>query len=402
MKLSTIIGMLALAPTIMAGTIVKNYEQAQPLVGEDGYILVAYGDGWDHHSEKNAKKLLAAKEFLAAGGNAVYMSLGIPQVSTEETKAAQATVLGKLKLPKPRSYPAIFLFDKNGRHYATISGKLLRKAPVDKVSQELKTLHANGLKQQELLRQAASANGVAKARLLGQAATLPNINRPDNVINQLKQADPKDESGYIRRLEHNPWDWAERCAKLPTEEALAKMDEMLADPAFTNDQKQKLCATYIGCLYHSGNPDLVARIPEMAQKMKAYNPDDVQAQSAPIVIRDWYSAFGLEHGWSPATLPTKDSKPAILSGAPSMEVGSYAITFTYTRGTDRLNIAAVELYDGATKISEDRHAGYAGSPSNANTYTITTPKAIRNPRILIYLDMKGKRNTNGIITMEKK
>lgn len=57
-----------------------------------------------------------------------------------------------------------------------------------------------GARQQQLLKQAAGEQGVAKARLIGQALdsmALPDAIARKDLQDELKKADPKDESGYV-------------------------------------------------------------------------------------------------------------------------------------------------------------------------------------------------------------
>lgn len=397
-----------LAAPVWAGTVVQNYDQAQAKMGKDGYILVAYPDGWDDRGEKSAKRWLASEKVLKATGDAVLIPLPVPQVMGEEEQARQKSILGKIELPPPRmgphTYPALYMMDPDKNWYALVHGAELRKMSPAKMATRMADVLKAGRERKRLLEAAAKASGVEKARLLGQAAELKGLRPIPDLLKQLEQADPKDQTGYVRRNKYNPWGFATETAKAKDPASyFAKLDAMLEDDAYTTEQKQMMCATYVGLLHRVGGPANLSRIREMAEKMRSYGPNTPEGRTADVVIRQWVREFGLDEGWSPGVLPANDQAPLQLGGNISIpSAGSYELTFQYTSGTDQLNIVAVELYDGGKKVAEDRHIGSTGIKNKANVYTLKTPAAVSNPRILVYLGMKGKRNSNGTITLKKK
>lgn len=286
-----------LALTLMAGSyagaLVKapDFEKASAKVKEEGYVIFAYADGWDRYSEKMCKALLKAKSVNSALGSAVVMEVGVPQNPSEARLEAQKKQLGKLALPKPSgmvSYPAVVFYDSNGRYYSIICGKeMVFPEPAD-LAKSIKARLTGLEKQQELLKKAESAAGVEKARLLGQAASIPNIERPDKVVDQIKKADPQDQSGYVRSLSLNPWAFVEGLVKKSTpEEALAKLEEMLKDSAYTADQKQFFYAAMIGFHRRSKSAADKAKIPALAEKMRELNPESDLGRAAARVAADW-------------------------------------------------------------------------------------------------------------------
>lgn len=63
-----------------------------------------------------------------------------------------------------------------------------------------------------------------KARLLGEAASLPGINPPDTlrrVIEQIKKVDPKNETGYTRKL-ITPYDLSNEIFSIETSKDAGK------------------------------------------------------------------------------------------------------------------------------------------------------------------------------------
>lgn len=409
MKISQIVllASLLVAP-LQAAFVAKNYEQAQPKLGKDGYIIVAYPDGWDKRGEKTAKRWLASEKVLKAAGDAVLIPLPVTQLMGDAEKAKQESILGKLQLPPPRmgphTYPALYMMDKDGVWIALVHGAEMRKLSPSKMADRLAQVLQNASERKRLLEEAGKASGVAKARLLGKASELSDLRPIPDYLKQLEDADPKDETGYVRRAKYNPWGFAAEMDKSKDRAAyIEKLDAMLADDAYTNEQKQKMCATYIGALRRVGGPANLARIREIAEKMRAYAPGTAEARTVDVVVREWVREFGLDEGWSPAVLPADDKEPLPLAGdirIPS--AGTYELTFQYTSGTDQLNIVAVELYDGNKKVAEDRHVGSTGIKNKNNVYTLKVTSAIQAPQIKVYLAMKGQRNSNGTITWQKK
>ena len=76
--------------------------------------------------------------------------------------------------------------------------------------------------------------------------------------------------------------------------------------------------------------------------------------------------------WTPALVtPKRMTFPVTLA-----EGGLWDFLFQYTSGNHRLDTTRVELLDGnGAVVSFDAHAGYTGTASSNNTYTLTVPAA---------------------------
>ncbi|MBQ1960123.1 MAG: hypothetical protein II349_01200, partial [Akkermansia sp.] len=284
---------------------------------------------------------------------------------------------------------------------STICGTYMTKAKPTKVAQLISERMAAKRKQDELMRQAAEAKGVDKARLIAQACNIKDINRPDNYEKQLRAADPNDESGTVRQVTFNPWGFVEKKLKEEPEAVMTELDAMLADPSYTDDQKQVFCACAIGTLRRIGGPAASKRMSEYARKLESYGKDTVLGRSAAIAEREWATTLSYEEGWQPDALP-KDFTPAELEGKlPIAEPGIYTVIFKYKRGTHALYVKGVELYDGDTKVAEDKHNGSTGTKDHKNTYDLKVDAPVKNPRLLITFDMKEKRDSYGTISIVK-
>lgn len=396
---------LALAPCALAAKVVKNYKEAQAALTDAGYVLVVYPDGWNKKGQDAAQKLLASQKVLDAAGDAVLIPIGRKQISDKTAQDEYKAVLDKLPFPGASSYPAFILLDKGGAHYGTVCGVFMRQADDARASAELRKLMSAKQEQLKLMADAAKAkDGLTKARILGRAAEIPGINRPGNIQKMIKDADPEDKSGYTRRLAFHPWGFAEGIAKnnekKKPEQLISELETMLEDKGYTAEQKQKMCTTLIGVMRRSGDPAQIKRIPMVAERMRSYAPETPEAKSASTAVRQWVRELSLGDGWSPAVLP-RDNKPVELSGPiPIKEPGTYRVHFQYTSGTQALGIVAVELYDGRTKITEDRHNGSTGHKSSNNVYLLKPTMTIRNPRVVVTFNMKNF-DSSGNITITK-
>lgn len=393
---------IALLPTF-AAEIVQSYKDAQDQYGENGYIVFAYADGWDTYSKRVCSQLMESESMHQVVGDAVLMEYAVPQVQTEEFVAAQKERFGKLKMPGIDHYPALIMFDRNEHHYATISGASLTDSGKSRLVTVLGTRIREMQEQLRLLNEARKVDGIERARLLGQAATMPNINPPDKVVEQIRAADPQDESGYIRRLEFQPWQFAESIRKEPLETAIPKMEAMLEDTAYSAEQKQAICACIIGMLHRSPNKIAdMQRIPDVAKRMKSYAPDTVLAQSADVVLSAWISNTVAEQEWTPENLPTSSEPIDMLGVQPPLEPGNYVVVFSYRSGMHGVGIRSVALMNGEEVVAADEHTGFAGNQSKDNEYLIRVRKRVESPRWLFSFDLSEKVESNGVITIIRK
>lgn len=84
--------------------------------------------------------------------------------------------------------------------------------------------------------------------------------------------------------------------------------------------------------------------------------------------------------------------------------GRQTITFQYTSGSHRLDIAGVDIVDPATGnvVASDYHKGYTGGAKSKNVYTLNIPDAgyylVRYFRDTVTDAISGSFNSNGTIT----
>lgn len=395
---------LALAP-LTAGAYQKaeNIDQAKTMVTDDGYAVVMYARDWDKYSKKTAELMLADPAVSKALGNAVVMQLDVPNVTSKEEHEQNKKRFGGLNLDFPNVYPAIVLYDKTGRRLTDICIPFSERNKPVAVAEKVAVAMAAARKQAKLLAQAESAQGVEKARLLGEAASVPGVNRPANVARTIKQLDPEDKSGMYEVASLNLFATAIESASTKDWEAdLARMEKLMKNPLLTTDQKQQACCIAIGLLRRHGGVQRKEELKAMIARLRSLNPDSILGKAAIDAERLWVKEFTLANGWTPEFIPADTTPVEVKGGIPMSDAGTYEVTFAYTRGAHAARITAVELYDGQKKVAEDRHVGTTGHRSSNNTYKLTVPANVKQPRLLITFDMKNHRDSHGKITVTRK
>lgn len=404
----------AAAPAVK---IVENYQAAQNNIPEDGYAVILYADGWDKFSKKTAKKMLKSKAVREALKNTIAIEYAAPNFWTappkdcspeeaakiRDSKKERDAKLGKLKWAGPQTYPAIVLYDKNGRHYATINIHYSDRNNTKEIADTINAARESLAKQNELLKKAESASGLEKARLLGQSAVFNNINRPDNIVKRIKEVDPQDKSGYVRRLEFNMHGYAESTAKTKDwKQTLKEVEDKIDDKAYSDTQRQGLYATACGLLHRHGTIDDMPKLSRYLREMEKLDPKSIQGVSADHAAVIWIKNLSLADGWSPAVLPFDEKFVEIKGPIPVKNAGTYEVTFTYTSGPHQLVIKGVQLFDGNNKIAEDIHEGTTGIKHNNNTYTLKVPARVKTPKLKASFHMPKNRDSNGTISIRQK
>lgn len=381
----------------------ENYTAAQANVPEDGYVLALYADGWDKFSKKLMETMLKDADIKKALSKSVVISYGVPNLFSDEIKKEREAKLGKLKWTGAHTYPAFVLYDKNGRHYATILIPYSDRKDAEAVAGRINAARASLAKQNELLKKAEGEEGLAKAMSLGKSAIFDNINRPDNIVKMIKAVDPQDKSGYVRRLEFNMHAYSiETAGTKDWQATLKEVEEKIADKAYSDAQRQGLYAAAIGLLHRHGDIKDQPKLIRYLKEMEKLDPKSTQGVSAKHAKLLWVSNLSLTDGWSPAVLP-KDQTPVEITGSlPIKAAGTYEVTFQYKRGPHQLVIKGVELYDGANKIAEDIHNGSTGIKNNKNVYTLKVDSKVKSPRLKAIFDMPKDRDSYGVISISKK
>ncbi len=253
-----------LSPTASAAQRAETYSEALGMAGGDGVIVFCYGPDWNKRSVRMLKSFWENPATEAAAGNAVMLAVPYYQNKSSEGAQQAAAIRGSLPEPSFGVCPTVFMIDSSGTIYATLTG-------MDDLGDEEGALGAENIatklaelrRQQELLAQAASARGVEKARLLGQVADL-GIKPPKDIVIDIEMADPKDESGAVRRNKHDAF-YGFMYEQLETKDGFLKSDfvpdlktigaacrKIYDDEAYRNEDRQAAYALLIGLSRDAG------------------------------------------------------------------------------------------------------------------------------------------------------
>lgn len=295
-------GLLAPLPA-QAAKQYKTQAEAAEAVTDDGYILVVYGKGWDRFSEALCKKVIAAPEVQQAAGNAALILTPFYQYATEAERAAQSEIWGSLVEPRAHSmetYPSLLMYDKEGYLYGRVQGSVLLRGTMAEIGADIKAKLEAKHKQEEIMKRAEAANGVERARLYAEACTFDNIEWPNNIRAMVKEADPGDQSGMVRRLHFDGWALAQKYCGKDTDGGLQlgegptvkAMQDMLKDDAYTPEQKQVMHAIIIGTMRRSNAAGNKTQMLQHANEIKRLNPESNLGVTADQIIKLWINGDG--------------------------------------------------------------------------------------------------------------
>ncbi len=263
---SVLAAVALLSPAAFAAQRAATYSEALDKAGDDGVLAYCYGPDWNKRSVRMLKSFWETPATEAAAGDAVLVAVPYYQDPEAEGADKAAEIRGGLREPHFGVCPTVFMMDKHGTIYATLTG-------MDDLGDEKGELGAENIKkkmaefrrQQELLKQAESASGLEKARLLGAVADL-SIARPKNLIDEIQLADPEDKTGQVRRNKHNAF-YGFMYEQMQTKDGFLKKDftpdvnvigpacqTIIKDEAYRAEDRQAAYALLIGLSRVAGVP----------------------------------------------------------------------------------------------------------------------------------------------------
>ncbi len=297
---------MVLIPLNHAAQRAETYHDAINMAGSDGVIAYCYGPDWNRRSVMLLNSFWKSEQTAQAAGNAVLVA--VPFYENKNSEAAEQNAHIGSGMPEPAFSvcPTVMFFDKSGRMYASMQGSdylgtdaacTVGVKNIQKYLQALRT-------QQQLLNKAEAAKGEEKAKLLAQVADLP-IQAPADLIDQLKEVDPKDKLGYIRRLEFNAR--AFMYDQLDTKDGFVHPDfepdytkmtkdceKVFKDESLRTRDRQAVYNLYIGQSrreYIQGN-----KLKGLIRKVNKLDPDTDYGQLSPTLMNLWGS---LKHKTTP-------------------------------------------------------------------------------------------------------
>lgn len=208
-----------------------------------------HGSDWNKPGETIAKAWNDPRMADAAGAATLLVSIDRKESPTDAEK--EAAKRNEKCQPPYRSLPAVALYDSEGRLVATRSG-IAEIQAAGGLPASLKSMLAILTERDALWKRADGSQGVQRATLLGggldrmnQGLGPKNVYQP--VLDGMKKADPKDDSGYIGKYTFSQdallsmvEDKAKKNEQAAAEEELAKWNR---NTRLSPRQRQELHAT---------------------------------------------------------------------------------------------------------------------------------------------------------------
>jgi len=199
-----------------------------------------------------------------------------PSKITPETKAQNEKLQEQFKIS---GFPTIVLADAQGRPYATTG---YQAGGPEKYVEHLDELQKKRATRDEAFKMAKSLEGAEKAKAL--VGALEGMGLPDEmvpafygeIIEQIKKADPKDESGYVKKQEQKAklQEIGEKSVEFLKNQdfdgATAYLNKAVEEAGFEGEVKQEALAMKILILANQGK---LGDAIKMLDEIKAIAPD---------------------------------------------------------------------------------------------------------------------------------
>lgn len=163
--------------------------------------------------------------------------------------------------------------------------------------------------------------------------------------------------------------------------------------------------------YTPGDPVAIGRDilrvwePLMRAKL-AVNPiEQLNAMRRRIADRGLSKDLGtVVKRWAPKDCSVKEWRTWEIDVTPQLDAnGTYAVTFSYTRGGARLDIAEVALLQNGAEVSKDVHPGTTGDRNDKNVYTLRYEDPIIGATFKLRAKVKthGTNKSNGVVQIRR-
>lgn len=201
--------LLCCTPLVASAAPVPHFEAALAAAksSQAPIAVLIHGSDWNRAGESLLKIWQDPRIAEAAG--AATLLVTIDRLENPDDAARELVKPNAKCDPPVRSLPAVALYDPDGRLVSVRSGlpEIEASGGLPATLKNMRTLLA---KRDELWKRATTEQGPKRAALLGAGLDLMNQglgpkNLYQNVLNDMKQADPKDESGYIGKYTFSHW-----------------------------------------------------------------------------------------------------------------------------------------------------------------------------------------------------
>lgn len=273
-----------------------TFQDALSAAGDDGVIAFCYGPDWNQRSVRMLKSFWNTENLEKATGQAMLVAVPIYENPSPEQEE-EANRISAGMPPVPFSVcPTVMMVDKNGTMYANLPGSDFLgdekgATGIQNIAQKL----AAHRKAVELMNKAATLQGVEKAKVLGEIGELP-IEKPSGLVDMLKEADPKDTTGLIRRNEHSALQFLYK--QMDTKDGFLKQDfhttlkdlmvesmKIVNDTALRTEDRQAAYCLLIGQARREEGGS--KRLKDMINANMKIDPNSFYGRAMPRLLALW-------------------------------------------------------------------------------------------------------------------
>lgn len=291
-------------------------------------------------------------------------------------------------------YPALLLYEPlpgaakaDGRYvlYGRLDEFELGSTPEATLA-KVRELQEKRRQRDALLASAAQAAGPARATQLGRALDLPGLVYDGGFRNarldEMKKADPADQSGYFDKVCFDPGRIAKAAYELAQKQdsagAVAKIDQILAakrNSPLSSQQQQRLMLVKFNFLrsWKGHEEERFA----VCQEMFKLDPETYEGIGAIgyLMAHRKVAEMAISYGWGPENVKAGEGSWIFRIDTPRYfdHAGRYKIGFSGIGGKDKVTIRSVSLWANGQKVSEDRHPLELTPGNPAGTYAVALP-----------------------------
>lgn len=326
--------------------------------------------------------------------------------TTDQTEVFQSLHAGWKKQGLV-TYPALIAFAADGTVLGSRQGELMPRTSED-VRETFFELARSAHRSNELRAEieAAKSRGdsPAEAEAIHRMFDLP-LERPTGLLERLESIDPADTSGLRRRESLPPWHTliaqaTKDASNGNSAEALARLEALLADEAYSDSQRAWLNVAIGGVYRKTEGHDSEAAA--AFQEAWSLDPGGIAGNTGMRWYLRFHSDPSLLFGWMPRHCSPELTTWTVEDLPDRLEPGSYSVTFMHSKGRQGLAIEGVELIVGGDDdvVARDDHPGLSGKEHRDNVYTLRITEAVDMPRLRIRCRSNGGTDSHGTLTLE--
>jgi len=367
---------------------VKNatsYEEGLKLAANEhrDLLIFVHGSDWCRPGERFKQSIWDDPKFATSLGDGfVRLSVDVLE-NPSEAQAEELSKRTKGFKVKFRTYPVLLLIDASGDIYETIAGSNYPQTLQETVDQISAARRDREIRDYFAQQAKKAKDNAEKASLLFEALQVDAGNQ-QKLLTLLKQADPKDEAGFLANVtfDRNKMlaDSRALAANGKHKEAIQSLNEMLQESLEV--EQQQWIRTAMGQVYRAwkGHEKEAYDAYMSAHEL---NPQSVPGIASLRLALKFVNPYAVEFDWNPSQSKTSAHDWEIDVSEAVRSAGVFQADFKYQKGASGLSIISVTLLDGDETISEDIHEGFAGGRSRKTSYRVTSPKKLVQPKLKV-------------------